>query len=375
MLVSALAVGGWYWATRPSLSAAPAPQAAGAAPPRAVPVETVQALRRDVPVRLQGLGNVQAFNAVTVRSQVDGQLIQVAFTEGQTVRVGDVLARIDPRTYQAALDQALAKKAQDEAQLANARNDLQRYAGLVEHNYSSRQQYDTTRALVGQFEALVRGDQAAVDTARVLLGYTTITAPLAGVVGMRLVDQGNIVHAADAGGLVVIAQMQPISVVFSLPEDAVSRLVKAMATEPPMVAVLSRDGRQTLDEGRLALVDNQIDPTTGTVRLKATLPNRDGALWPGQFVTARVLLEVRRQVLTVPATAVLHGQQGTYSYVVRADRTVEVRPVTVGPFAEGVAVIESGIADGETVVTAGQYRLQPGARIEVRSESGSEHAG
>ena len=369
-VLSIVAAGLVWTGQRPAPPAGP-PAAAS----RPVPVEAATAARRDVPVLLQGLGNVLAYNTVTVRPQVDGQLIQVAFTEGQTVRAGEVLARIDPRSYQAALDQALAKKAQDEAQLANARNDLQRYAGLLEHNYSSRQQYDTTRALVAQLDAAVRGDQAAVDSARVQLGYTTLTAPLDGRAGMRLVDQGNIVRAGDSGGLVTITQMQPISVVFTLPENTVTRLVKGMATEPPQVVALSRDGKETLDQGRLTLVDNQIDPATGTIRLKATLPNRDGLLWPGQFVTVRVLSEIWHQALSVPATAVLRGQQGAYAYVIKADGTVEARPLTVGPIAEGMAVIESGIVEGETVVTAGQYRLQSGARVEVRAPSAAAGSG
>ncbi len=370
MLVIAAAAAVRLWGTPYFPLAGSEPAAAPvAAPPRPapIPVEAAAAVRREVPIHLMGLGNVQAYNTVTIRPQVDGQLVQVAFTEGQTVRSGDLLARIDSRSFQAALDQAQAKKAQDEAQLANARADLQRYAGLVAHQYSSQQQYDTTRAQVAQLEAAVQGDQAAVASARVQLGYTVITAPLDGRAGMRLVDQGNIVHANDPGGLVTVTQVRPISVVFTLPEDAVPRLLKTMAISPPPVTVLSRDGKETLDQGQLTLLDNQIDQTTGTIRLKATLPNQAGLLWPGQFVTVQVLVETRQQVLTVPATAVLRGQQGAYAYVIKADRTVEVRPLTVGPFAAGVAVIEKGVADGELVVTAGQYRLRPGAGVEVKS--------
>ena len=212
----------------------------------------------------------------------------------------------------------------------------------------------------------MRGDQAAVDSARIQLDYTTITAPLDGVTGIRLVDQGNIVHASDAGGLVVITQMRPISVVFTLPEDAVPRLVRTMTATPPPVAVLSRDGKQVLDQGRLVLVDNQIDLGTGTIRLKATLPNQSGVLWPGQFVNVRVLIETRHQALAVPATAVLRGQQGAYAYVVQPDQTVEVRKLTVGPFVDGFALIEDGLKEGETVVTTGQYRLQTRSRVQVR---------
>ena len=251
--------------------------------------------------------------------------------------------------------------------MTNARADLQRYAGLVAHQYSSQQQYDTTRAQVAQFEATVQGDQAAVENARVQLGYTTITAPLDGRAGMRLVDQGNIVHASDPGGIVTVTQLRPISVVFTLPEDAVPQLLKTMAASPPPVAVLSRDGKETLDQGQLTLLDNQIDQTTGTIRLKATLPNQAGLLWPGQFVNVQVLVETRQQAVTVPAPAVLRGQQGAYAYVVKSDHSVEMRPLTVGPFSGGVAVIEKGISDGEMVVTAGQYRLRPGVLVDIKA--------
>ena len=337
----------------PTGAAARQPSASASAP---IPVEAVRATRRDVPIHLSGLGNVQAYNTVTIRPQVDGQLVQIAFTEGQAVHAGEVLARIDSRAFQAALDQALAKKA-----------DLQRYAGLVAHQYSSQQQYDTTRAQVAQFEAAVQGDQAAVENARVQLGYTTITAPLDGRAGMRLVDQGNIVHASDPGGIVTVTQLRPISVVFTLPEDVVPQLLKAMAASPPPVAVFSRDGKETLDQGQLTLLDNQIDQTTGTIRLKATLPNQAGLLWPGQFINVQVLVETRQQAVTVPAPAVLRGQRGAYAYVVKDDHSVEMRPLTVGPFSGGVAVIEKGVSDGEMVVTAGQYRLRPGVLVEIKA--------
>ena len=371
VLAVAAAAGLWAAGRLPLTATAPVPAsgtsgAPAVSAPRPVPVEVAAANRRDVPIHLLGLGNVQAYNTVTVRPQVDGQLVQIAFTEGQMVKAGEVLARIDPRSFQATLDQALARKAQDEAQLANARVDLQRYAGLVAHQYSSQQQYDTTRAQVAQLEAAVQGDQAAAESARIQLGYTAITAPLDGRAGIRLVDQGNIVHASDAGGIVTVTQLRPISVIFTLPEEVVPRLLKTMASAPPPVAVLSRDSKETLDRGQLTLLDNQIDPATGTIRLKATLPNQAGLLWPGQFVNVQVLIETRPQALTVPATAVLRGQKGAYTYVVQADGTVEVRSLTVGPIAAGVAGIEDGLHEGETVVTAGQYRLQPGARVEVR---------
>ena len=347
----------------------PATAATSGATAPAVPVTAALAARRDVPVFLQGLGNVQPYNTVTLRPQVDGQLMQIGFKEGQEVRPGDVLAQIDPRTYQAALDQALAKKAQDEAQLANAKLDLQRYASLVEKNYIARQQLDTTRAQVAQMEAAVQGDAAAIDNARVLLGYTTIRSPIAGRTGIRLVDVGNILHANDPNGIVVISQMRPISVVFTMTEDALPGIVKAMAEGPVPVTVLSRDSKKTFDEGTLELVDNQIDQSTGTVRLKATMPNAKGTLWPGQFVNARLRVETLPHVVTVPATAVQRGRDGALAYVVKNDLTVEPRKLTVSVISEGLAVIDQGISAGESVVIAGQYRLQPGTRVEVTMAS------
>ena len=331
----------------------------------AVPVSAITAEYRDVPVTQEGLGTVQAFNTVTIRPQVDGQLIKITFKEGQDLHVGDVLAQIDPRTYQAALDQALAKKAQDEAQLANARIDLQRYRGLVEKNYVARQQLDTTSAQVNQLEAAVQGDNALIDNARVMLGYTTIKSPIDGRAGFRLTDIGNIVHASDPTGIVVVTQVAPIFVVFTLPEDHLPQVVKAMVSGPLSTQALSRDGSETLDEGVLAFVDNQIDQSSGTIRLKAVMPNTAGRLWPGQFINARLRIETLRHVVTVPAPAVQRGPQGTFIYVVKADSTVEARPVRLGEVSEGLAVIDGGLAEGEKVVTAGQYRLQPGARVEV----------
>jgi multidrug efflux system membrane fusion protein len=344
-----------------ALAADPAPTAVPA-----VPVSVAPASRADVPVFLTGLGAVQAYNSVTIRPQVDGQLKQISFTEGQEVHAGDLLAQIDPRSFQAALDQALAKKAQDQAQLANARADVQRYAGLVDRQFVARQQLDNARALAAQLEAAIQGDEAAIESARVTLGYTNIKSPIDGRAGIRQIDQGNIVHASDQTGIVVISQMHPISVIFTLPEDAVQRVNKAMSAGPLKVQALSRDGKQNLGEGALALVDNQIDQSTGTVRLKANLPNTDGSLWPGQFVNARLMVETRKQVLTVPASAILRGQQGAYAYVAKGDGTVEARPLTVGFSNETLAVIDSGLNDGDVVVTSGQYRLQQGAHIQIK---------
>ncbi len=334
-----------------------------------IPVSVATATRRDVPLYLQGLGNVQAFNTVTIRTQVDGELHQVIFKEGQEVHVGDLLAQIDPRTYQAALDQAVAKKAEDDAQLTNARLDLQRYAGLVDKNYISRQQLDTAQAQVTQFEATVKGDDAAIESARVTLGYTSIKSPIEARVGIRQVDIGNIVHPTDANGIVVLTQMHPISVLFTLPEDSVPNLVKAMAGGAVPVAALSRDSKQKLDDGVLQLVDNEIDQTTGTVRLKATMPNSQGLLWPGQFVNAKIQVGTLKNVVTVPIPVVQRGPDGAFGYVVTAAGTVEMRKLTLGEVSEGMYVIQAGIQEGDQVVTAGQYRLQAGSHVSVAGPS------
>jgi multidrug efflux system membrane fusion protein len=350
----------WHWQIRaaggtPSSPASPAP----------TPVEVAAASRADVPVYLEGLGTVQAFNTVTVKTRVDGQIQKVSFVEGQHVKAGDLLVQIDPRPYQASYDQVVAKKAQDEAQLANAQLDLERYTALLKASAASRQQADTQRALVTQLEATLRVDQGAIDAAKVQLDYTGITSPIDGITGIRLVDQGNIVHATDTNGIVVVTQLQPISVVFSLPEDNLQSVSQAMAQGPVAVAALSRDGKAELDRGTLLLIDNEIDQTTGTIRLKATFPNPHNALWPGQFVNVRLLLQTEHNVLTVPSAAVQRGPDGLFTYVVKPDNTVEMRTVTVGQDTGTIAVVASGLVQGDRVVTAGQYRVQPGAPVQV----------
>ena len=365
ILLLLAAIGGGAWALWP---ASKSPALSGPKGP-SVPVSAGAAQLRDVPVWLDSIGTVQAYFSVNVRTQVDGQLKDVAFKEGQDVRAGDVLAQIDPRSFQAALDQALAKKAQDDAQLINARNDLKRYTGLVDKHYVTQQVYDTSKALVNSLEAAVLGDAAAVQTAQVNLSYTTIRAPIGGKVGIRQVDPGNIIHVTDPNGIVVVTQVQPISVLFTLPQDALPQVVLAMREGQLKVTAFSRDGRTLLDQGILELVDNVIDPSTGTVKLKATMPNTTGLLWPGQFVNARLLVGTRLQVVTLPAAAVLRGQQGAYAYVVKADNSVETRPITVSPGADGMVVIDTGITNGEMVVSAGQSRLQPGSRVDVTGAS------
>lgn len=334
--------------------------------PLAVPVTAAKAVRRDMPVTLTGLGNVQAYNTVTIRTQVDGQIAKIAFKEGQDVKPGDLLVQIDPRTYQAALDQAVARKAQDEAQLANARLDVSRYENLVGRNYISRQQLDTARAQVASLDAAVKGDAAAIENARVLLDYTTIRSPIEGKVGIRQIDVGNIVHPNDPNGIVVITQIHPISLIFTLPEDSVGRVQAALAKGQLPVTGLSRDGARELDQGRLELMDNQIDQSTGMVKLRATMPNQNNQLWPGEFVNAELRLGIQPQVVTIPATAVQRGQQGAYAYVVGPDRTADLRKLKLGVFAGGRVVVEDGVAEGETVVTTGQYRLQQGTHMDVK---------
>ena len=338
-------------------------------PPPAVPVQAAMVTRADVPIYLQALGNVQAFNTVTIHSRVDGQLQTVAFSEGQDVKAGDLLAQIDPRPFQAQLDQAVAKKAQDEAQLANAKHDLERYTTLITQNAISRQTADTQRALVAQLEATIKGDDATIESAQVQLGYTTITAPITGRTGIRQIDTGNIIHATDTNGLVVLTQLQPISVLFTLPEENLPDVSHAMQRGSLAVIAMSGDEKTELDRGTVALIDNQIDTATGTMRLKATFPNPNHSLWPGQFVKVKLLLRTLHNALTVPSTAVQRGAQGLFAYVIKTDSTVEMRPLKAEQLMASVAVIDEGLQEGERVVTSGQYRLQPGTRVDVREQS------
>lgn len=337
------------------------PPAAVKPAPVAVDVASVQ--RADVPVYLEGLGTVQGFYTVTVTARVDGQIEKVAFKEGQHVRKGDLLVQVDPRPYQAALGVAQAMRAKDEALLANARLDMERYEQLAPEDLASKQTVDTQRALIAQLTAQVKGDAAAIDNARTQLDYTTITSPIEGRTGIRLVDPGNIVHAADTTGMVVVTQLEPIAVMLSLPEETFAELSAALGRGPVTATALSRDDKEVLDTGTVELIDNQIDQATGTIRVKAILPNRQQQLWPGQFVNLRVQTQIRSQVLTIPAAALERGPDGTFTYVVGRDSTVVVAPLTIGEQEGDIVVVEKGINAGQQVVTSNQYRLQPGTLV------------
>jgi membrane fusion protein, multidrug efflux system len=357
---------GWVW-----LSRKPATAALPSTGPVGVAVDTAVTTRSDVPVYLEGLGNVQAFYTAKITARVDGQLQRVGFVEGQLVKKGDLLAQIDPRPLQAALDQATGMQAKDAAQLDSAKRDLERYTTLAPQNLISQQVLDTQRALVAQLQAQLQVDRGLIDNARTQLEYASITAPFSGRTGIRLVDPGNIVHAADTTGIVVVTQIQPISVMFTLPEDVVLQINQALGAGAVAVTALSRDDQTQLDNGTLALVDNEIDPTTGTVRLKATFPNARNTLWPGQFVNVRVLMQSRHDVVTMPSAAVEHGPDGLFAYVVKADSTVEVRPIKTAEDNAGVTVVTDGLQPGEHVVTSNQYRLQPGAKVRAAAAAAS----
>jgi membrane fusion protein, multidrug efflux system len=329
----------------------------------AIAVETAVASRSDMPVYLEGLGTVQAFYTVTVTARVDGELQKVGFVEGQTVKKGDLIAQIDPRPFKAALDQALATHAKDVAQLASAKADLDRYELLAPQNLASKQTLDSQHALVAQLEAQIKGDQANIDNARTQLSYTTITSPIQGKTGIRRVDPGNNVHATDTNGIVVVTQVQPIACIFTLPEEDLPTLNKALEAGNVAVAAVSRDGKTDLDQGTIALVDNQIDQSTGTIRVKATFPNPHNALWPGEFINARVLVRTEHNALTVPSAAIQRGPNGMFAYVVKADSTVEARLLKVGNENNDLTVITDGLKDGEQVVLSNQYRLAPGERV------------
>jgi multidrug efflux system membrane fusion protein len=333
----------------------------------AVPVSTAKAERQDVPLWLSGIGTVQALNSVTVRARVDGTLMQVPVTEGQIVKQGTLLAVIDPRPYQAVLDQATAKKSQDEAMLGNAKLDLERYSSLAKQSFASRQQVDTQKMQVDQSTAALKGDDATIEAAQLNLSYCYITAPFDGRLGLRQVDPGNLVHATDSGGIMTITQVRPIAVVFTLPQRNLPSIVEEMTQGSVTVAAWSGEDNRELARGTLLTPDNAIDATTGTIRLKATFPNEENRLWPGQFVDARLLLRTDHQVVAVPAQAVQHAQDSLYVYIVKPDSTVQ-RQTVVAEDRGRVMVITKGLDAGQAIVLDGQSRLQDGMLVAAAGE-------
>jgi membrane fusion protein, multidrug efflux system len=329
----------------------------------AVRVSVATAQKANFPVYLTGLGTVQAFNTVLVRSRVDGQIDKIAFTEGQLVKQGDLLAEIDPRPYQAALDQAKAKKDQDEANLANTNLDLQRYIKLGE--FATRQQLDTQRSSVSQLTAQIAADVAAIANAQTQLDYTQISAPISGVVGLRQVDIGNIVNASQQTGIVSITQIEPIAVIFTAPEDQLPDIKDAQGATPLKTIAMTTDGKRPLAEGQLAVVNNQVDSTSGTIRLKAVFENKDHALWPGQSVSTRLLIRTLKDATVVPDEAVQHGTQGLYVFIVDQNSKAELRKVKVSQSIDGKSVIEEGVSPGEQVITTGQFKVQPGTLVSI----------
>jgi multidrug efflux system membrane fusion protein len=337
----------------------------------AVPVVVATAQQADLPVYMSGLGTVTAFNTVTVKSRVDGQLINVAFQEGQFVNRGDLLVEIDPRPYQVALDQAQGQLAKDQAQLNGAHLDYERYQKLSQEGVTTRQQFDSQSALVGQLEGAVRADQAQINNQSLNLTYCRITAPISGRVGLRLVDQGNIVHANDSNGLLVITQVQPISVTFTLPQDQLPVVYQKLRAGAKLsVDAYDRNDTTKIAAGTLLTIDNQIDPSTGTYKLKAVFNNQDNALFPNQFVNVHLLVDTRRGLTVVPAAAIQRGPQGTYVYVATNESTVKIRPVTIALAAGNSVGFSDGLQPGESVVVDGQDKLQDGSKIDARTSTG-----
>jgi multidrug efflux system membrane fusion protein len=353
-----------YRARGRSAAAAKGPTAPPAFSVSVTPVQT-----RDVPFYLTGLGSVTAFNTVTVKTRVDGQIVRVNFKEGQFVKEGDLLIEIDPRPYQVALDQANGQYAKDLASQNDAKIDLNRYQTLWQEGVAPRQQLDSQQAMVGQFDGALQADQAQINSAKLNLTYSKITSPISGRVGLRLVDPGNIVHAADTTGMLVITQVQPIAVIFTLPEDNLLQVIAEMRNRQLTVEAYSRDNKTKIADGNLQTIDNQIDQTTGTVKLKSVFPNHDNSLWPNQFVNVRLFLTTKKSAIVIPSAAIQKGSQGDFVYVVNSDSTADVRPVQEDFIEGNIAVITQGLATGEQVVIDGQDKLQAGAKVNANPVS------
>jgi multidrug efflux system membrane fusion protein len=350
------------------------PAAPAAAPP-AVPVVAGVVAQQDVPIYLSGVGTVIAYNTVMVRSQITGELVSINFTEGQSVHKGDLLAQIDPRPYQAQLDQAIANRDRDQAQLANAQANLNRYTPLEAKGYATSQLVDTQKAQLAQLQAMVKADEAVIEMAQTNLSYTRLTAPIDSVTGIRQIDIGNVIHPTDPNGLVVVTQIEPISLIFTLPEPVLPQIQQQQQkTKDLTVVAYNQDNTIKLDEGTLGLVNNQIIQTTGSIQLKANFPNKEHRLWPGQLVNARLLVDTRHDGLTVSASVVQQGPKGPYAYVINPDNKVEVRPITVAQISEGQALINSGLKANEKVVVDGQYKLQPGTHVTLLTGQAAEEA-
>jgi membrane fusion protein, multidrug efflux system len=344
--------------------------------PPPVPIVAGTVAQHDVPIYLTGVGTVVAYNTVVVRSQIQGQLVSINFTEGQNVHAGDLLAQIDPRPYQAQIDQLTANRDRDQAQLTNALANLDRYNSLAKTGDATPQLLDTQKAQVAQLQNAVKSDSALIDAANIQLSYTRLTSPIDGIVGIRQIDIGNVIHPTDPNGLVVATQVEPISVIFTLPETDLPEIQQQqMQTKTPLtVLAYSQDGKIQLDQGKLTLVNNEILQTTGSIQLKAEFPNTAHRLWPGELISVRLLLDTRHDGLTVPASVVLQGQQGSYAYVINADSSVAIRPVKVAQIWEGQALVDSGLQANEQVVVDGQYKLQPGTHVTILHGQAAQEA-
>jgi multidrug efflux system membrane fusion protein len=378
LIIAVIAIGVWFFRSRSSqansaATGANGPATGGKNPPRgvgAVPVVVAKAQQGDLPVFFDGLGTVTAFNTVTVRSRVDGQIVKINFTEGQTVKQGDSLIEIDPRPYQVQLEQAEGQLAKDQAQLRDVQVDFERFKLLFQEGVIAKQQLDSQQALVGQSSGAIKSDQAQIDSAKLQLTYSHIISPISGRVGLRLVDIGNMVHAADTNGLLVITQLQPISVLFSLPQDQLPQVMAKMRSGAKLnVEAFDRDDVAKIASGKLLTIDNQIDTTTGTYKLKSVFDNSKDELFPNQFVNVHLLVDTKKNVVIVPTTAVLRGPQGTYVFAVGSDNTVKIKNVTVAQSTGSVSGISNGLAAGDTVVTDGQDKLQDGTKVDPRADT------